>query len=39
MEMFSEVYEIFSERVEIYPVVLKLMLFSVIKRLFWRRGG
>ena len=35
--MFSEVYEIFfSERVEIFPVVLKLMLFSGFKRLFGR---
>ena len=38
--MFSEVYEIFfSERVEIFPVVLKLMIFSGFKRLFWGRGG
>ena len=40
--MFSEVYEIFfSERVEIFPVVIdvELMLFSGFKRLFGGRGG
>ena len=37
--MFSEVYEIFSERVGIFPEVLKLILFSDIEKLFWGRGG